>query len=333
MTRRDCIYVTAEWGVHDERWVQALNSCGFAVEPISLERENTSIDEVRAQLETSSHPVLAGPLLTVAQGLLGIRQPLYGLSWGFDLVEAATSNADLSWLQQLSGLIVDSEHTTSIALRSGMEKSRIHCIPWGVDLETFTPDGPTTTPAELGIPPNSRIVLSLRALEPLYRVEDIIRAFADVADDLQGVHLIIGNDGTLRAALQQLTASLNVTERVSFIGRVYENQLPPLLRAAEAYVTASEVDGSSVTLLQAMACKLPVVASNTPGNREWVEVGRTGELFRVGDCADLARVLRMFLEANTRERSERMGRAGREAVEERANWARNSSQLEEILGA
>ena len=333
MTTRDCTYVTSTWGVHDERWAEALHSCGFAVVTVSLERDQISIDEVRAQLETSSHPVLAGPLLTVTKGLLGISAPLYGLSWGFDLIQADSSKDDLSWLQQLPGLIVDSEHTASIALRSGMEMSRIHRIPWGVDLETFTPYGPTTTPAELGMSPDSRIVLSLRGLEPLYRVEDIIRAFAEVADDFPDVHLVIGNDGSLRPELKNLAESLQVKDRMTFIGRLGEDQLPPLLRAAATYVTASEVDGSSVTLLQAMGCGTPVVASNTPGNREWVEADLTGELFRVGDSTDLARALRRLLSGDRGQRGERMRRAAREAVENRADWARNSRALERIIGA
>ena len=319
--------------MHDERWAQALHSCGFAVDTVSLERDQTSIDEVRAQIETSSRPILAGPLLIVTKGLLGVSAPLYGLSWGFDLVQADGSKDDLSWLQQLSGLIVDSKHTASIALRSGIEMSRIHRIPWGVDLKAFTPDGPTAGNAELGIPMNRRIVLSLRALEPQYRVDDIIRAFAEVADDFPDLHLVIGNDGSLRQELKRLIESLDVAERASFIGRLEEGQLPALLRRATVYITASEVDGSSVTLLQAMACATPVVASDTPGNREWVKAQITGELFRSGESTDLARAIRVVLASRAGERVSSMGIAAREVIEERANWFRNSRQLEQILGA
>lgn len=332
MTGRACTYVTATWGVHDERWARALNSCGFVVETLSLIRDQVSIREVRAHLHEAGHPILAGPLLTVTKGLLDIGAPLYGLSWGYDLVNADRGRDGLSWLRQLAGLIVDSEHTNSIALRSGMDTTRIHRIPWGVDLETFTPEGPTATPTDLRIPAGSRIILSLRAFEPTYRVDDIIRAFAAIARDFPEVRLIMGNDGSLQRELQALTESLNIAEQVTFIGRVREDNLPSLLRAADVYITSSEVDGSSVTLLQAMACATPVIASNTPGNSEWIEAGRTGELFQVGAWTDLARTLRAILDGHGSMRASSLGKSARSAVEERADWARNSRQLEGILG-
>jgi len=333
VSNQACTYVTAHWGVHDERWAEALRSCGYKVETISLERDHTSIDEVLAHLHGTSHPILAGPLSTVTKGLLGTRAPLFGLSWGFDLVQANDANEELAWLQRLSGLIVDSEYTSSIALRSGMNESQIHRIPWGIDLNTFTPDGPITTPTELGIPAGRRIILSLRALEPVYRVGDIIRAFAAITDQFPDTHLVVGNDGSLRDQLAEIVNELHIANRVSFIGHLGEKDLPPLLRTAACYVSASEVDGSSVTLLQAMGCGTPVVVSNTPGNCEWVQNGETGHLFDVREAADLARALSDILKPSLAGTNSADGLLARALVESRANWTRNSRQLTDILRA
>ncbi len=106
--------------------------------------------------------------------------------------------------------------------------------------------------------------------------------------------------------------------------------LPGLLGAAAAYVTASEVDGSSVTLLQAMACGTAVVASNTPGNSEWVTPGTSGLLFQVADPTDLAAALGKVLDSGGGT-SNKLGSSARKVVEERADWARNSNQLAHIL--
>lgn len=327
---RRCTYVTRGWGVHDERWTAALRSSGFTVTDLSLERDGISIEDVRHKVMDSTDPVLAGPL-DVTHGLIGVDAPLFGLSWGFDLVQAHERNQDLTWITELSGIIVDSQHTREIALDAGMPTERIHTIPWGVDLTTFTPAGPLADLTEFGIPVANKVVLSLRALEPLYRVEDIVRGFAQLAAEFPDAHLVIGNDGNLRVTLEDLVQSLGLRDRVSLIGALPEEALPGLLRVATAYVTASEVDGSSVTLLQAMACGTAVVASNTPGNSEWITPGTSGLLFQVADPTDLAAALERVLDSGGGETETKLGSSARKIVEERADWARNSNQLAQIL--
>jgi len=316
--------------MHDERWTAALRSNGFTVTDLSLEREGISIEGVRHKLNHSKDPVLAGPL-DLTHGLIGINAPLFGLSWGFDLVQAHERNQDLTWITELSGLIVDSQHTREIAVAAGMPTERVHSIPWGVDLTTFTPDGPRADLTDLGVPPGSTVIVSMRALEPLYRVEDIVRGFAQLASEFPGVHLVVGNDGSLRNQLEDLVRSLHLEHRVSFIGSLPEESLPELLRATDAYVTASEVDGSSVTLLQAMACGTAVVASDTPGNSEWVTSGATGLLFQVADPADLAAALGALLTSHAPTTARTLSASARKLVEERADWARNSTRLAQIL--
>lgn len=327
---RRCTYVTRGWGVHDERWTAALRSSGFTVTDLSLERDGIPIEGLRQKLMDSSDPVLAGPL-DITHGLIGVEAPLFGLSWGFDLVQANERNEHLTWITELSGLIVDSQHTREIAVAAGMPTERVHSIPWGVDLTTFTPDGPRADLTAFGVPPGSTVIVSMRALEPLYRVEDIVRGFAQLTSELPAVHLVVGNDGSLRNQLEVLVRSLHLEHRVSFIGSLPEESLPELLRATDAYVTASEVDGSSVTLLQAMACGTAVVASNTPGNSEWITDGATGLLFQVADPTDLAAALGALLTNHLPTTARTLGASARKVVEERADWARNSTQLAQIL--
>lgn len=327
---RRCTYVTRDWGVHDERWTAALRSSRFTVTDVSLERDGITIEDVRHRLMDSTDPVLAGPL-DITHGLIGINAPLFGLSWGFDLIQAKDRDQDLTWITELSGLIVDSQHTCEIALAQGMPAERVHTIPWGVDLRTFTPNGPVADLTEFGVPAESKVVLSLRALEPLYRVEDIIQAFAQLASEFPDAHLVVGNDGSLRTILEDLVELLDLQDRVSFIVSLPEESLPALLRASNAYVTASEVDGSSVTLLQAMACGRAVVASNTPGNSEWITPGTSGLLFQVADSADLAGALGRMLNSTRGEITAELGSNARKVVEERADWTLNSRELSRIL--
>ena len=327
---RRCTYVTRGWGVHDERWTAALRSNGFTVTDLSIERDGLSNDDLRHEILDSTNPVLAGPL-DITHGLIGIDAPLFGLSWGFDLIQADERNDDLSWMTDLAGLIVDSQHTRGIAAAAGMPNERIHTIPWGVDLTTFTPDGPRADLTALGVPPGSTVIVSMRAHEPLYRVEEIVRGFAQTSAKYTDAHLIIGNDGSLRNQLEVLVGSLDLKHRVTFIGSLPEESLPDLLRATDIYVTASEVDGSSVTLLQAMACGTAVVASNTPGNSEWITSGSTGLLFEVAEPTDLAGSLGALLTDQATAAALTLNSNARKLVEERADWARNRTRLAQIL--
>ena len=327
----DCLYASASWGLHDARWFDALERTGFRATAVVLGRDAPDAEALRrlvGSVAGDGRPVLAGPLDTITAELIDLPVALVGLSWGYDLHRLQAA-ADLAWLPRLKGLVVDSSATRNIAVSAGLAPERITTLPWGTDLDIFTPTGSATALSELGVPDGARFVLSLRAHEPLYRVADVIAAFALVAAKGDDVHLVIGHEGTLTAALRAQAADLGLAQRIHFIGRLDEQRLPPLLRAASAYVTASEVDGTSVTLLQAMACGVPVVASDNPGNRDWIAPGITGQTFAISDTDDLAKALDRALVAGRGP----VTAAAQRLVVEKADWARNISRLRDAMGA
>ncbi len=335
---RDCVYATRGWSIHDERWVAALLEIGRSPYVVSWRPEQMDALEFREAVTAAAAgglPVLAGPLDTVGPVLVGTGVPVVGLSWGYDLTEADARGQDLTWLTSLKGLVVDSAWNHRVAVAAGFEEEAITYLPWGVDLDTFVFHGPWIDAFQLGVPPHAPLVVSLRAHEPLYRVEDIIRAFAaiprrlDVHEDFPDPYLIVGHEGSLTDSLKGLCRDLGIMDRVRFIGRVEETDLVPLLGRAACYVTASEVDGTSVTLLQAMACGTPVVASQTPGNLDWVRSGETGHTFPTGDVGTLTEVL---VSVTARYPIAMVERA-RHEVQERADWHANLERLTHALAA
>ena len=332
----DCVYATAGWGIHDERWVTALLEVGLTPHVVSLGRDAADALELRQVVEAAAHgglPVLAGPLHSVTAHLVGLPIRLVGLSWGYDLSDLAATDADLSWLAGLDGLIVDSHANQAIAERAGLAPERITFLPWGVDLATFAFHGPWIDAFHLGVPPHAHLVLSLRAHEPIYRVGDIVEAFARVPrraglhEDFPDAYLIIGHSGSLTGELRQQVRDLGIAARTRFLGSVPEHDLVPLLGRAACYVTASEVDGTSVTLLQAMACGTPVIASDTPGNLGWIADGDTGFTFPTGDVDALARLID---EVNHQYPTEVVERA-RGLVEREADWHANLPRLQQAM--
>ena len=316
--------------MHDERWTKALRDVGFQVRTLSCERDQIDTEELQGAIDDPG-PILAGPLNSITPTLVGLENRLVGLSWGFDLLEMRDRGEDLSWLTQLDAVIVDSTANREVALSSGLAPAKVHTIPWGIDLELFSKTGATADLGSWGVPGSAINVLSLRAHEPIYRVADIIDAFSEILETTPEAHLIIGNDGSLRVDLENQVAALGITKEVTFIGSLHESELPPLFRVCDVYVTASEVDGSSVTLLQAMSCGVPVVASDTPGNRDWVQDRETGRLFATGSVDDLARALRTALNPSNADCATRMAAGARDRVRTKADWSQNSTALAEIM--
>jgi glycosyltransferase involved in cell wall biosynthesis len=140
--------------------------------------------------------------------------------------------------------------------------------------------------------------------------------------------LVMGGDGPLTPSHSARVAELGLESRVRFIGRVDEAELPALLRGADLYVTASETDGTSVTLLQAMACGAPIIASANAGNTQWITDGLNGQTFPVGDISALAALL-----STCGRNSKSLAAADRahELVVRQADWVLNRLLLRTIL--
>jgi len=312
----DCVYVSVGSGVHDLRWLSALRRLGH--HPVHIERDryvsNEDFREAVRITAASGIPVIAGPL-DIALSLIHATDQVVFLSWGFDLQEAA-SDLDLSIF---TAVIVDSAANERVARESGA--SRIINIPWGIDIEAIDSDASVADLSEYGIDPDEPILLSLRAHESRYRVSDILEAFARRP---RTARLVIGNSGSLTDTLRQLAADLDVD--AAFIPSLPEDRIPSLLRRASAYVTASEVDGTSVTLLQAMACHVPIAASANSGNVDWIDDGVTGFLFPIANIDALNTAIDRVLLANPA-----VTQAARTQVEQRANWNTNIENLRPVL--
>jgi glycosyltransferase involved in cell wall biosynthesis len=330
----DSVYATSGWGVHDERWVTALLEVGLTPHVVSLGRDAADPLELRLAVEEAADgglPVLAGPLDTVTRHLIDLPVRLVGLSWGYDLDRVAPG--EQGWLRQLNGLIVDSRPNQRLAVEAGVDPGRVTFLPWGVDLATFAFHGPWIDAFRLGVPPHAHLVLSLRAHEPQYRIDDIVDAFASIPrrpglhEDFPDPYLIIGHSGSGTPELRERADHLGVSFRVRFVDSVPEHDLVHLLGRAACYVTAAEVDGTSVTLLQAMACGTPVIASDIPGNRAWIEDGVTGFLFPTGDTAALATLIDRVCHRYPTEVTER----ARALVEREADWHANLPRLRTAL--
>jgi len=290
--------------------------------PFSYSKLPRLIIELR-QLVSDVEPDLihAGPIQSCALivALAGF-QPLVSMSWGYDLLR----DADRSWLwRQVSQytlhhskrLITDCQTVSTKAIQLGMPMDRIVTFPWGVDLRKFNP-GKYPPVGE-----HSFTLISTRSWENIYGVGVLAKAFVKAANQDQRLRLVMLGGGSKAAEVREIFERGHVLERVDFPGQVSQSDLPGFYHMADLYLSASHVDGSSVSLMEALACGRPVLVSDIPGNQEWVEQGINGWLFKDGDVDDLAE--KILMSAEQQQELTIMSAAARQVAEKRANWEQN----------
>lgn len=280
--------------------------------------------------------IQAGPLhLSAYLAAQSGFQPLLSLSWGYDLLyEAPRSEAVRQTIRytlaRSAALVGDCQTIRQLAVSFGMPEENIVTFPWGIDLTHFCPRSEHTLAVE-NVPrwdvdgQEPFVVLSNRGWEPIYGVEVIARAFVQAVRQRPELRLILLGSGSQAGLLRQILEEGGVLDRVVFPGVVDQEKLPDYYRAANLYVSASHSDGTSISLLEALACGTPALVSDIPGNREWIEAGVQGWWFPDGDHEALSRAI---IEAcDQPQELQSMRQAARSLAEQRADWNKNFLEL------
>lgn len=181
----------------------------------------------------------------------------------------------------------------AVHLRSlDLPPERVRVVPNGVDHEVFAPAARTWRDVRL---------LFVGRLVPNKGAEDAIRAFAGIRRERPSVTLTVVGDGPQRSELEALTRRLGVWGSVRFAG--FTPDVAPYLRDADVLLRPTRTEGMPLSVLEAMACGVCVVASDVPGNAGLIEDGRTGVLVPVGDRRALqAAIGRVADDGRERER-------------------------------
>jgi phosphatidylinositol alpha-1,6-mannosyltransferase len=213
---------------------------------------------------------------------------------------------------------------------------RLRVVHLGTDPDRFRPGvDPTDLRRRLGLPDgNARWLLTVARLTPHKGVDTVLRALPAILERAPDVRYAVAGSGPVRERLEELARKAGVMERVAFLGAVDERDLPALYNLASVYVGASRraerigVEGFGISLIEASACGLPVVAGNSGGIPDAVRDGETGFLVPPEDAAALAEaVSRLLADAAL---AQRIGAAGRRAVETYYNWDRVVRDLRAI---
>lgn len=264
-------------------------------------------------------------------GLDGI--PVIATAWGSDILAPPKGNLIHSFavrkiLKKADIITCDAEHLRDAMIKKGAPASKVSVIFFGTDLTIFNPERrDPNLAAELGFDPSSKLVISLRALRPIYNIETFVLAMPKILEKKPEARFVIVGDGEEREMLEQRAKELAVDSAVRFTGRLSDEDLQRYTASADVYVSTSLSDGGlAASTAEAMACSVPVVVSDFGNNRDWVEPGQTGLLFPLEDSSTLAEQVISLLDDP--QKASEIGQNGMRTIDERNNYHR---EMEKVL--
>jgi len=280
--------------VHTRRWVAAVAERGAQVVLISRQRGEVpgaqqvitiapgddkatwfkALPEVRRvvrDLARTFKPDLVHGHYVTSYGLwaaaCGLNVPKVMTAWGSDILVTPKQSRLMRWvvgwsLRRADLITADSLDMVE-EIASYDPSASVQQILWGADTDKFVPGHPAT----------DFEVISLRSWEPNYNIDLIIEAFARFVSMRPHSHALLHllGGGSMESILQERVASLRLLQQVRFHGRVGDQAMVDAIGRCRASVSVPTSDATSVSVLESMACGLPVIASDLPANRQWID--------------------------------------------------------------
>ena len=191
----------------------------------------------------------------------------------------------------------------------------IEITPFGVDTSFFCPATVTRNDAF--------VVGNVKSLEPIYGIDTLIRAFKIISDNnpQRNIVLKIVGDGSQYASLKTLAETLKIEDKVIFVGRVPNGDLPVYYNSFDVAVFLSNKESFGVVAVEAMSCECPVVVSDAYGFTEVVEDNITGFVVPKRDAEATATAIQKFIDDP--DLRKKMGATGRKHVQRVFEWNEN----------
>jgi L-malate glycosyltransferase len=263
----------------------------------------------------------------IPTGLIGLglkwmsRKPLVVTLHGSDYRLGMEGGKWLRWLfflvcKKADHLFCVSERMREGLIEKGINPYKINVLPMGVDDAFFKAGGDRDT-RETG---RSPIVVSSRNLFPVYNVSLLLRAARIVLRVRPETRFFVAGEGPELDCLKMEVRDLRIEQSVHFLGRVCSSDMPKLVSGADIYVSTSLSDGTSVSLLEALAAGTFPVVTDIAANREWILNGVNGFLV---PCEDHVALAHCILDAlNDPERLAKARLQNRSLAEEKGSWKR-----------
>lgn len=259
--------------------------------------------------------------------LAGIH-PLVISCYGSDVFEYPFQNKYNMYNIRKNLLYADAIGSTSNAMAQQVRlllsnpQMEVTVTPFGVDVERFSPE---CIKKEKKQP----VIGIVKYLEPIYDIPLLLNAFSIVYNRLEVKPILrIYGDGYLKEELESLAKRLNIASSVCFYGLISNDEVPNVIKEMDIFVNSSVKESFGVNMVEAMACGVPVVATDTAGANEVIEADVTGVILKDRNPETMANAFEDLLVDDNKRAL--MGKAGRERVLELYNWDKNVITMEQL---
>jgi glycosyltransferase involved in cell wall biosynthesis len=211
-----------------------------------------------------------GTLAWLATRALGAPGQVVGSAWGSDILVTPARSRLMRWLTTRVLKACALTTSDSLVMTRRMQQlgaGEVMTFPFGLEA---LPPAPAPGAKDDGL------FFANRGLEPIYQPQRVLALFAGVAAAWPRARLVVANDGSLRAALQQQTAEMGLAERVQFVGRLDATAQDACYAQARWYISQPQSDSVSVSVLEALGHGCIPLLSDLPANHELVRHGDNG---------------------------------------------------------
>lgn len=320
----EILFLDSSPSTHHERFVELFSSLGNV--------NSVFIDLYQEPPALQFNLVIFADLDVTVDYATKYVAPKVGLSWAWDLQQTlrqgfAVEEKLKRALNSLDLLIVDSLAVEKIAKELGLCGDQIFRAPYGINIDDY----PLRKIKESR---TGRLRLyTNRKWEDMYRPQILLEMAQELSNTGVSFELFMANDGSLREPLVNEYSRLFNEGSCTWLGKISQNQNISELEKADIYISVSKSDGSSLSLLEAMAIGTPTLVTDSPSNREWIEDNLSGFLFSGNSGLELAMKIRNIdLDSILQPR---LFKLSHEKIMRDANWSLNRrillAKVQEIL--
>lgn len=247
--------------------------------------------------------------------------PLYLSVWGTDIYHFPKTSILNRKIVEYTLNKADVICSTSQAMAGEIHKyttKPIEITPFGVDIDLFKP-----------LPNLKRddciTIGTVKGMLEVYGISRLIRSFAILANQFPNIRLLIVGDGPQKSEYIDLVRDLDLENRVTFAGKVPNDQIPRYMNMMDIFVVPSFRESFGVAALEAQACGVPVIVNNVGGLPELVENQRNGIIVPNNEPETLAESIKQLI-VNP-ELCKVMGQQGLKFVHDNFSWAETANQM------
>jgi glycosyltransferase involved in cell wall biosynthesis len=319
MIEKRVLYVGVEESVHDKRFISELKK-RFKVDKIFNLDKYVNIEK---HYFSKFDLIVCGPLVETIEHIPeSVNVPILGMSHALEL---HTSNSDrhlLGNILRCRSIIIDCLHSQKILMNELHYNKKSYVFAYGCDYSFFA-----TTRVKYNVNP---LICTTRNWYKGYNNSLIVEAAKKLIEEGFNLSLTCVGDGPLLDEEIKKISTSEYLNNFKFLGSLGRKGIRRCFENNWIYISASESDGSSVSLLEALSAGMICIVSDFPSNLEWVENGVNGFVFNLEEPGSLLRIIKKAISL-TLEQKEEMGISARISVSQKGNWEVNSKKFMEAV--